>query len=441
MELAAVFNLYVQLVPGELLRLLQREIGVTAHDGIYTPRVVIWMMMMQRLGAQGTLASSVEQLAQGLFDPLLSRCKRVQQKKIALSTGGYCQARQNLPKLLVGRTMEELLERLRGRLVGSKSTAQRIYLLDGTSLQLEHESPLVQAYPPASNQHGKSHWPVIRMVVLHDLESGLAEYPHWGPLNGPHAVSEQALAEQGLRQVPTGSVIVGDRNFGVFWTAYAAQQRGHGVVVRLTAVRAKSLMGSPISQSGDYLRRWQASRLERKKHPDWSADASVEGRLIAWRVGRGKHQQWLYLFTTLSLSTEEVVALYGRRWHIETDLRSLKQTVRLQRIAVHSADMMEKELLVGVMAYNLVRALMFLAAQRIQVDPRQLSFTYARNIVLDGYPRVLAARTAKQQQQELERILELVGRCRLPNRSKRRSYPREVWGRGYRFPIRRREKN
>ena len=133
--------------------------------------------------------------------------------------------------------------------------------------------------------------------------------------------------------------------------------------------------------------------------------------------------------------------MYGRRWRIETDLRSLKQTVHLYRLSAHSADMMEKELLVAVMAYNLVRAIMFQAAQRAQIDPRQLSFTYACNIVLDSYPKILAARTAKQQQQGLDRIIDLVSRCRLPKRTKRRSYPREVWGRGYRFPIKRREKN
>ena len=53
--------------------------------------------------------------------------------------------------------------------------------------------------------------------------------------------------------------------------------------------------------------------------------------------------------------------------------------------------MMEKELLVAVLAYNLVRTIMYLAAQRSGSDPRQLSFTYARNIVLDGYPKILAA--------------------------------------------------
>ena len=444
MDSSAVFDLYLQLAPAELFRLLQRQMGVIVHNGIYSVRVVIWMMINQRLEARGTLASSVEHLVQGRFDALLSQCKRVQQKKIALSTGGYCQARQHLPKLLMSRSMDELIERLRSRLLESGSALpQRVYLLDGSSLQLEHEPELVEAFPPASNQHGKAHWPVMRVVVLHDLETGLAEHPYWGPLNGRQTVSEQALAERAMQHVPAGSVIVGDRNFGIFSTVYSAQQQGLPVVVRLTAARAqsKALMGGPISRTGDYPVCWRPSRWDGKGHRQWPLDACVEGRVIAWRVGRGKHKQWLYLFTTSSLPAEEVVALYGRRWNIETDLRSLKQTVRLQRITAQSADMMEKELLAAVMAYNLVRAIMFLAAQRAKIDARQLSFTYACNIVLDGYPKILAARGVKQKQQELENIIDLVARCRLPNRTKRRSYPREVWGRGYRFPIRRREKN
>ena len=443
MELSAIFNLYLQLAPAELFRLVQREAGMVAGNGIYSARLVIWMMMNQRLQAGGTLASSVEQLVQGRFDPLLSQCKRVREKKIGLSTGGYCQARQRLPKLVVSRSMDELTERLRNRLLeSSPGLSKRVYLLDGSSLQLEHEPELVKAYPPASNQHGKSHWPVLRMVVLHDLETGLAERPCWGPLNGPKAVSEQALARQAIQQLPPGSVLVKDRNFGIFSTAYDAQQHGQDVILRMTAVRAKALLGRPIARQGDYAVCWRASRWDGKKKGErpWPADASVQGRLIAWRVGRGKHKKWLYLFTTLSLPDEEVVALYGRRWNIETDLRSLKQTIRLQRISAHSADMMEKELLVAVMSYNLVRAIMFQAAQRANIDPRQLSFTYARNIVLDGYPKVLAASTSEEQDQELERIIDLVARCRLPKRTKRRSYPRAVWGRGYRYPIRRRGK-
>src|ERR1035438_9162440 len=84
MESSAVFDLYLQLAPAELFRLLQRQMGVIVHDGIYSARLVIWMMIHQRLQSRGTLAHSVEQLVQGRFDPLPSQCKRVQEKKIAL---------------------------------------------------------------------------------------------------------------------------------------------------------------------------------------------------------------------------------------------------------------------------------------------------------------------------------------------------------------------
>src|ERR1700694_2480066 len=131
-----LLELYLQIAPTELFRLLQRQSGQIVHNGIYSVRLVIWMMMNQRLQAGGTLARSVEQLVQGKFAPLLSRCKRVEEKRIGLGTGGYCQARQNLPKLLVSRTVNELIERLRQRI--GKPTVEgqpRVYVLDGSSLQ------------------------------------------------------------------------------------------------------------------------------------------------------------------------------------------------------------------------------------------------------------------------------------------------------------------
>jgi putative transposase len=438
---SVLLNLYLQIAPAELFGLLQRQSGHILRNGIYSARLVIWMMMNQRLQAGGTLARSVEQLVQGRFTPLLSRCKRVTEKRIGLGTSGYCQARQNLPKLLVGQTVNELIQRLRQRMGKPEVEGQpRIYVLDGSSVQLEYAAELVKAYPQGHSRYGKTHRPIVRIVVLHDVDTGLAERPYWGPMYGPQAVSEQALAEQASRELPASSVIIGDRNFGIFSVAYHAQTHGHGVL-RLTAVRAQKIAGRAISGAVDEPVQWQSSRWDQKKNQTWPTDASVAGRLIARQVGRGKHKQWLYLFTTLTLPAEEVVACYGKRWRIESDLRSLKQTVRLHQLCVQSADMVDKELLVAVLAYNLVRTIMYLAAQRSGGDPRQLSFTYACNIVLDGYPKILAARGARQQAQELDAIIELVARCKLPRRTKPRSYPRAVWGRGFRFPKRKEEEN
>ena len=150
----------------------------------------------------------------------------------------------------------------------------------------------------------------------------------------------------------------------------------------------------------------------------------MRGTLIVWSVGRGKSQQWLYLFTTLTLPPAEIVALYGKRWHIETDLRSLKQTVGLNQVSCQSVAMLEKELLAAVLAYNLVRAVMCLAAPRAGVDPRQLSFTYSYNLVQLGMTDVMAATTVEEQVERMDRLIGVVARCKLPRRTKRRSSPR-----------------
>jgi hypothetical protein len=202
-------------------------------------------------------------------------------------------------------------------------------------------------------------------------------------------------------------------------------------------VRAQKMAG-PICQPDCRDVVWKPSRAERGKH-QLPEDAAVAGRLIAAQVGRGKSKQWLYLFTTSPLPAEEIVVLYGQRWTIETDLRSLKRTVQLHHIRARSLDMMEKHLLLAISAYNLVRAVMCLAARRHRLDPRQLSFTQVLTLVDSAWHRLITAPTKQQHDREFLRVLDLAAECTLPKRRKRRSYPRQLWRRGGEFRFRKAE--
>src|ERR1700730_12733841 len=339
-----LLDLYQRTVTAGLLQYLQKQAGCKMRRGIYSPRVVLWLMILQRLHAGATLAHAVQLLIQGAAGPLLENCRRVRSARISSRTGGYCQARRKLPKLLCRQVSEEIVEQLRQVLSRDVSGPRNVFLLDGSSLELEHCPELVDAYPPAQNQYAKSHWPVLRIVVAHDVDIGLAQPPAWGPMYGAAAVSEQELAEQIIAQLPGGATVLGDRNFGVFWMAHAAQQRGLGMLLRLTDVRARKL-GGVFSEPGEREVVWRASRWDGGKRRKFDGDAQIRGRLIAARIGRGKSQEWLFLFTTLALPAEELVELYARRWNIETDLRALKRTVHLHHISAKSPDMMEKELL------------------------------------------------------------------------------------------------
>ena len=91
----------------------------------------------------------------------------------------------------------------------------------------------------------------------------------------------------------------------------------------------------------------------------------------------------------------------------------------------------------AVCAYNVLRAVMYLSAAGAGLTPRQLSFSGAQDAVMAAWPFLRRAHTQTQWHDELQRLLQAVAQTKLPQRSGKRSYPREIWGRGGHFPFRR----
>jgi hypothetical protein len=320
---------------------------------------------------------------------------------------------------------------------GWKGLQRPVFAIDGSSIRLQHTRELVRAYSPGDNGHGENHWPVIRIVVFHDVFSGLALQPCWGPMYGPRPVSEQALAEAALEKLPADAVVLGDGNFGIFNFAYVTHQSGRPMVFRLTQVRAQKILGGEIREGEDRRVIWESSRWDRSAHPQLPEGASLAGRVIVCR-NPSRPEELLYLFTTLELAAEEVVGIYGLRWNVETDLRSLKRTVGLHQLSSRSVGMVEKELLLAVAAYNLVRAVMCMAAQRGGLTPRQLSFSFVQAVVEAALPGLDRAATEEEYQRRVDRMLRYAAQGKLPRRNRKRSYPRTVWGWGGHFPARKR---
>ncbi len=433
-----LLRLFQKVAPAWFFHSLSRKHGYVFREGVYSAAVVIWLMIWQRLQGNRSLAAAVQHLLQGGAQDLVSDSKRWTEAKVSAATGSYCQARQKLPKLIVGEVMDRMVEQLRAEMQEGWAGLQRpVMLIDGSSLQLQHTPELVRRFSPGHNQHGENHWPVMRIVVFHDVFSGLALRPSWGAMYGDEAVSEQGLAEQALGRLPADAVVLGDGNFGIFAFAYATQQSQRCMILRLTQARAQKIMGGALLQGTERRVVWRASRWDRAAHPQLPEQATVEGRLIVCTNPSRPHEL-LYLFTTLDLPVAEILGIYKLRWNVETDLRSLKRTVGLHQLNCKSPDMVEKELLLAIAAYNLVRAVMCLAARRAHITPRQLSFSFVQTVVAAALPGLDHAATDEEYQQRLERMLRYAAQGKLPNRSRVRAYPREVWGRGGHFPRRQR---
>lgn len=431
-DLSGVLDLYGEAVPEHFFEQLERDLDLPVRQRVFTLPLVTWLMISQRLDPKATLSTAVQQVVQRRPQPLLSKHKRILEGTVSCHTGAYSDARQAMPVVVAEKVADRVLDHLtQSQREALPGWNRRVFILDGSSLEMPHTAELVEAYPP----HPKSHWPVMLMLVAQELTTALAERPCWGPMYGSDAVSEQALTGQLLDRLPHHSVLMGDINFGVFSVAFAATQRGHDVLLRLQPNRA-GVVGRDLSlQSGlDQQVCWCPSAYERKQHPDLPADACVQGRLIVQQVTASDGSSvTLYLFTTLQLTVEQLVQLYGQRWNVETDLRSLKRTVDLQVLRCRSADMIAKELVLAIVGYNLVRAVMNAAAEEYKLDPRRLSFSRSQDVVNAALPGLSAAATPAEYQARLRRMLQLVASCRLPDRRARRSTPREVWGHGCKF--------
>lgn len=433
-DASVLFGLFGKAVPPQFFDQLRERLGLPAR-GIYSLSVVVWLMMWQRLDGRGSLAVAVQQLVQGVLGDLVPPEKRVREQRVSSNTGALSRARKRLPLEVVETVCDEIFAHLT-KPAESKGWLDSLFLLDGSSMRLPHTASLVEAYPPGSNGHGEAHWPVIRVVVAHHLGSGLATRPCWGPMYGPQAVSEQGLAEQIMKRLPAGAALLGDCNFAVFSVAWAAQSQGHTVLFRLTEARAGKI-ARPFLPPANSERRveWRPSRDDRRAHPDLPAEAVVRGRVIVAQVkGEDGKLIKLHLFTTREEPREELVELYRRRWDIELDIRSLKQTLRMHSLSSKTPEMVEKELLLAIAGYNLVRSVQMAAAEKANLEPRRLSFSRVQAVVMTALPRLATLTDAAEWEAHYQQVLRWAAQGKLPNRTRRRSYPRAVWGKGATFP-------
>lgn len=424
----SVIDLYLRLVP--IIDVAPTNPKRRRHQCLFTLSVVIYLMIFQRLQGRRTLAAAVQQLIHGLPPELNPRpCKRQRECRVSSNTGGYNKARQKLSLETVQMVSDQIFDRLIPREAGPQ-----LFLLDGTTLSMPSTPSLIEAYPPSRNQNGESHWPILRLLVAHELHSGIALRPEWGP----KSVSEQQLTEPLLQRLPAKAGIMGDRNFGVFSIAWAAQQQEHPVLLRVTSERAKRAFGSAGNNGTDKKVEWKPSQIERKSHPDLPHDASVTGRLIVRKIypSDGSEPLKLYLFTTLDLPEKEMVQLYTERWNIETDLRTIKRTISLEMLDCKTPDMIAKELTLAITAYNLVRAVINESARRTGMKPREYSFARVLDMIHTWLPHLASIPSDAEREQEYERMIRYAGQCKLYKRKESSSYPREVWYRRRTFPQR-----
>ena len=136
----------------------------------------------------------------------------------------------------------------------------------------------------------------------------------------------------------------------------------------------------PHGMTGEQYRRYPKSLVMRQ--------VSVDARDKENRAERFK------VITTIldaSIDGVQIGDLYERRWEGEVDIRSIKSTMQMDVLRCKAPEMVRKEIWAHLLAYNLLRTVMAVAAGENGLEPRQVSFKGAKQAVTAFAPKLEAA--------------------------------------------------
>ncbi|MCE0522032.1 MAG: transposase [Methylacidiphilales bacterium] len=109
--------------------------------------------------------------------------------------------------------------------------------------------------------------------------------------------------------------------------------------------------------------------------------------------------------------------LYARRWNIELHFAQIKTTLEMDVLRCQSPAMIEKELQIHLIAYNLVRALMQKAAHLHDVPLERISFKGSLDTLRHSAQAIHASAGQPRKQTELiNRLLEDIAADLVPHR-------------------------
>jgi Transposase DDE domain len=229
-------------------------------------------------------------------------------------------------------------------------------------------------------------------------------------LSAPLRTHDMAHASQLHAELQAGDVLLADRGFCSYTHLALLFQAGMHAVLRVHQKqivsfrigrmhvppsppfpKLKGVRGLPYSRWIKWLGKLdqQVEYFKPKACPNWmSAEAyaalpgSIIVRELRYQITQpGCRTREVTLVTTL-LDREqypaiELAELYGQRWQIETNLRHLKQTLRMDVLRTKTVLGVQKELAMFALVYNLIRLVMLRAAERQDVPPERISFTDA----------------------------------------------------------------
>jgi hypothetical protein len=368
----------VQMLNRPMVERLCHEVGYRWHDRTLNPFNTLHLFILQVLN-RNTAMTHLPHLSGEQF-----------------TASAYCQARRRLPLQLLENLVNAFARGLDSVDDGFRWHGHRTFLMDGSGFSMPDEPGLQARFGQPPGQRPGCGFPVAHLLAMMNAHTGLLREVIVSALR----THDLAHAAELHPAVSAGDILVGDRAFCSYaHVARCLQAHLHGVfrihqriIVDFHPHRpsASEVLGKGLPTSRWVARLGPCDQLVEWRKPDiiptWMSargfaklPEKILVRELKWRIREpNRRVSEVILVTTLldpqRYPAEDIARLYGLRWRVETELKDLKITLGMDVLKGHSVDVVNKEVQIYVLVYNLVRLVMLKAAGRQGVRPDRLSF-------------------------------------------------------------------
>lgn len=356
--------------------------SVNWQENIYPPRITLEAFIKQVLNPDHSCKKAVAEI----------NADRVSlgEEPGTFNTGPYCKARQRLSEDMIKKLALATGARLNEHNDNNwKWKGRDVKLADGTTMIMPDTTENQAKYPQSESQSVGCGFPIARCVAVTSLSVGTVLGIAIGSYAGKET-GEHALFRDLMHLYSEGDVMLADRYYCSYYLIAEMLKKGVDVVVQIHASRKHDFRKGVRLGEKDHIVKWERpnrkSWMSKEEHLAFPEEITIRETYIKGKV----------IVSTLldekEITKKDIQDLYDERWSIESDLRSIKETMQMDMLRCKSPSMVRKEIYTHLLAYNLIRIVMAQAAELKKTSPRSISFKGACQVIDSFRPILLRAR-------------------------------------------------
>jgi hypothetical protein len=312
------------------------------RDRFYPPLVTLRLFLQQVLGADKTCHQTVLQYQ--------AECIARSKPTPSGNTAAYCKARHRIPTDLVTSLAKQLGSSLHASADNRlKWYGRSVKMVDGTTVSMPDTSENQKKYPQNSEQKKGLGYPIARILSIHCLSTGAVL-----DLNiGHYKSSEHSLLREKLDSLSQGDILLGDRYYCSYFLLAKLFQLGIDAVFKMNILRKYDFRKGTRLGKDDHIVNWK-----KPQRPTWMEKSTYDempNEITIREIKKNNTVIASTLFNKESYPKNAIFKLYRDRWHIELDLRAIKQVMGMDILRCKCPDLILKEIWVFILAYNYIR--------------------------------------------------------------------------------------